>query len=331
MSKSVTLAGATAAPGRKAYGVVSVPDLFADGQPMDIPFIIFNGKSPGPRLHIQIAQHPMEVYGLEGVYNVLGGLDPGKLSGVVTFSLPNPVGFRFGSYFGNFITHDINRVGLGDPNGSLMQRIVNAWWVSFVRERADYVVDIHGTPPETFVYYEAHGVSPNVPEEVAKKSERLARMFSAKILMKQVDPYGGGNSFRGACVDNKIPAIVPEVAPDGAGVTAQGLRNILVDLGMVEGVIKLPPKQYVLRWVANPQAAAVRTGKGGAFIPAVKIGDSVKKGDTVGVMYSPRTLEQIETLVAHRDGFVSSIRAYPVKVAGESVMSIEEVLEVFQN
>ena len=118
MSKLVTIAGVTADFGQKAYGVVTIQDLFADGQPMEIPFIIINGKKDGPRLHIQIAQHPDEIYGLEGARRVFAGLDPQKLSGVVTFCLPNPVGFRFATYFGSVITHDINRVGAGDPKGS---------------------------------------------------------------------------------------------------------------------------------------------------------------------------------------------------------------------
>ena len=331
MSKSVAIAGVKAEPGEKAHGAVAVPDLFADGQPMEIPFIIFNGAEDGPRLYIQVAQHPAETWGLEGVYNVLSGLDPGELSGVVTFSLPNPVGFRFASYFPPRITHDINRVGSGDPDGSLMERIVHAWWVNFVEGRADYVVDIHGVPPATFVYYEAHGVSPGVPEEVAEKSERMALLYSCDFVLKQLEAYGGGSSFRGACVDHGIPAIVPEVAPDGAAVTERGIRNIMVDLGMIEGEIELPPLQHILNWTADRKAAAVACSVGGCFIPKVEIGDVVETGDEVGVMYSPRTFKEVETLRAHRDGYISSIRNYPVKTAGESVMSILEVLDVVEN
>jgi len=39
----------------------------------------------------------------------------------------------------------------------------------------------------------------------------------------------------------------------------------------------------------------------------------------------------IENLRAHRGGYVSSIRNYPVKSAGESVISILEILEVVHN
>jgi predicted deacylase len=170
-----------------------------------------------------------------------------------------------------------------------------------------------------------------VPEEVAEKSERMALLYSCDFVLKQLEPYGGGTSFRGACVDHGIPAIVPEVAPGGADVTERGVRNIMVDLGMMEGEIELPEEQHILKWVADRRAAAVATNKGGCFIPSVEMGDVVEEGDEVGVVYSPRTFEVIETLRAHRNGYVSSIRKYPVKSAGEAVMSILEILEVVRN
>jgi len=158
----------------------------------------------------------------------------------------------------------------------------------------------------------------------------MAKLFGAKLLKKETEPYGGGKSFRGACVDNGIPAIVPEVATDGADISERGLRNTLVDLGMIEGKIKLPAKQYILKWAADP-ATAVTNSKAGVFTPSVKIGDVVKKGDKVGIIYSPRTLQELEVLTAHRDGYVSSIQPNLVKSVGESVMQIEEILEVIEN
>ena len=63
----------------------------------------------------------------------------------------------------------------------------------------------------------------------------------------------------------------------------------------------------------------------------VRIGDVVEEGDEVAVIYSPRSFEVLETLKAHRDGYVSTIRKYPVKSAGEAVMSILEILDVVKN
>jgi len=331
MTKKVTIAGVSANPGEKAYGVVKVPDLFADGQYLEIPFIIYNGAKDGPRVHLQIAQHPNEVYALDGIRRVIGDLDPKNLSGVITFCLPNTVGFRFGLYYNRIITHDINRVLYGDPQGSVMERIVNAWWVNFVENKADYVIDFHGVPQETFVFYEAHGVSPDVPKEVNDKSERMAKLYSARVLKKETEAYGGGKSFRGACVDHGIPAIVPEVAVDGADISETGLRNILVDLGMIKGKIKLPEKQYILKWETDTKEALVVNQKAGFFKSNVKTGDLVKKGDKLGVIFNPRTLQEVETLISHRDGYVSSIQPFPVKSVKETIMQVDEILETIVN
>jgi predicted deacylase len=331
MTKKVTIAGVSANPGEKAYGVVRVPDLFADGQDLEIPFIIYNGAKDGPWMHLQVAQHPNEVYSLDGIRRVIADLDPKKLSGVITFCIPNTVGFRFGLYYGKIITHDINRVLAGNPEGTVMERIANAWWVNFVENKADYVIDFHGVPQETFVFYEAHGVSPDVPKEVNDKSERMAKLYSARVLKKETEAYGGGNSFRGACVDHGIPAIVPEVATDGADLSEIGLRNILVDLGMIKGEIKLPTKQYILKWETDSKAGTVFNKKAGFFRSLVKVGDLVKTGDKIGIIFNPRTLQDVEKLLAPRKGYVSSIQPFPVKSVNENIMQIDEILEEIIN
>ena len=338
MKKSITVAGVTAGPGQKAYGAVAIPDLLADGQILEIPFIVFNGSKDGPWLYMQVAQHASEVHALEGIRRVLANLDPKTLSGAITFCLPNPLGFSFPACW-EVMTPQMNRVGLGDPNGILTERIVDAWWVNFVKGKADYVIDFHtgrrGNP--VWVFYEGRGVRAEVSAEVVDKAERMARVFGAELLYKEMEPYLGGNTFRGACVKNGIPTIVPEL--DGHSIfvesvvqiAARGLKNIMVDLGMIKGKIELPPKQYLLKWVADERVPAVRNNKGGVFIPLVKMGDIVKKGDKVGIIYSPRTLQEIETLTAHKNGYVFSIAENPVKNAGDSVMEIEEILEVFEN
>ncbi len=338
MNKSIPIAGVTAEPGQKAYGAVTVPDLFADGQSLEIPFIIINGSKDGPWLYIQVAQHASEVQALEGIRRVLANLDPKNLSGAITFCLPNPLGFSFPTCW-EVMTPKMNRVGFGDPNGTVTERIVNAWYVNFVKDKADYVIDFHtgrrGSP--VWVFYEGHGVSPEVSKEVNEKSERMARVFGAELLHKETETYGGGNTFRASCVKNGIPAIVPELAGHSifvesvVQIAARGLKNIMIDLGMMEGEIELPAKQYILKWVVDEKVSAVTNSKGGVFIPSVEMGDIVKKGDKVGIIYSPRTLQEIETLTAHKDGYVFSIAEDPVKNAGDSVIQIEEILEVLEN
>lgn len=331
MNESIKIGEITVDSGKIGYGNIKICDLFADGQPLEIPFTIINGNEKGPCLYIQIAQHPNETWGLTGVYNVLKAIDPEALKGTIIFSLPNPVGFRFASYYPPYITHDINRVGIGNPEGTLMERIVDSWWINFVEGKADYVIDIHGVPQETFVYYEAEGVSPDIPKEVAQKSERMAILFGSKSIQKQLEAYGSGSSFRGACVDHGIPAIVPEVSTDGAGITETGIKNIMIDLDMIKGNIQLPDIQYILKWTNDRKATNLTCSRGGCFLPKVKVGDIVKSGDEIGILYNPRNLKVIMDLKAHKDGYISSINNNPVKVAGESLLTILDILEIKQN
>jgi hypothetical protein len=105
----------------------------------------------------------------------------------------------------------------------------------------------------------------------------------------------------------------------------------MVDLEMVEGVVELPPEQTVLKWTGDPREAGVFTNRGGVFIPSVGLGDVVEEGQEVGVVYSPRTFEVLERLVAPQDGYVFSVRENPVVNAGTRVMAVPAVLEVLRN
>jgi len=90
----------------------------------------------------------------------------------------------------------------------------------------------------------------------------------------------------------------------------------MVDMGMIDGEVELPESQTLLKWTADSREAGVFAGKGGVFLPHVSLGDTVRKGDEVGVIYSPRTFRVLERLVAPQDGYVFSVRENPVVNAG---------------
>ena len=143
--------------------------------------------------------------------------------------------------------------------------------------------------------------------------------------------------MRASCVDNGVPAIVPELS--GAGyfdedivqLTHRGLRNIMIDLGIIEGEIKLPKKQVKLKWTANSRDFSACAGKGGIFIPTVELGDIVKDGQEIGFIYSPRTFETLETLYSPQDGYVFTIRENPVAHIGDRLIGVPEIIEWIEN
>jgi predicted deacylase len=340
MSKAITAGGCRVEPGRRACGCLTLPEFFADGQSVEIPFLVVNGARSGPCLYVQVAQHGSEVQGLEAVRRLLEELDEREMAGVFIYCLPNPLAFRERVRATMFDPREggMNRIWPGDAEGSPTERIAHAVWTELVM-MAYAVIDLHtgSRHAPVWVFYEAHGVSDKASKEVSERSEEMARLFGAPLLYVETEPYGGRKTLRACCVDEGIPAIVPELG--GAGyfdeeivrLVVRGLKNIMVDMGMVNGEVELPERQTVLKWTADPKVAGVFANRGGVFIPRVKLGDIVKRGEEVGVIYSPRTFQVHERLVAPQDGYVFSVRENPVVNAGDRVLSVPEIIEVLEH
>ncbi len=341
MKKTVTMGNVSAAPGNKAHGVLKLNDIFPDGMPVEIPFSIYNGAEDGPRLYVQVAQHGVEVHGLEAIRRVFSELKLDKLKGVVTYCLPNPIAFRESRTVMSFddIPGGMNRVWPGSPNGTLTRRMAYAIWTNLIKDKTDYLIDYHTgrSHAPVWTFYEAHGISPGVPKEVADKSERMARVFGAEMMYVETEPYGGGNTCRGAAFDNGIPGIVPEIGgashfkPEQVEIAYRGLRNIMIDLGMISGKVELPRRQVVLKWIIDREKGSAIAPKGGVFLPKVKIGDKVSKGDVVGIIYSPRTFEEIANVTSPQTGAVFSIVENPIVITGQPLIQIPEIIKEITN
>jgi len=336
----VNVAGLNVEPGSRGTGLISIPEFFADGQAVEIPFMVVNGTRPGPCLYVQVAQHGSEVQGLDAIRRLLGEIDEGEMAGTLIYCLPNPLAFRESARATMFdpVPGGMNRVWPGRPDGSPTERMSHAIWTELV-SHADEVVDLHtgGRRCPVWVFYEADGVSERCTRETAERSGELARLFGAPLLYLETEPYGGRKTLRACCVDEGKPAIVPELG--GASyfdeeivkLVHRGLRNIMVDLGMIEGEVELPEEQTMLKWTVDPREAGIFANKGGVFLPSVGLGDVVEEGQEVGVIYSPRSFEVLERLVAPQDGYVFSVRENPVVNVGARVMAAPAILEVLKN
>jgi predicted deacylase len=334
------VAGLTVKPGETKRSVLTFPDFWPDGQALEVPFTVVRGSKPGKTLYVQVAQHGSEIMGLEGLRRLMKELEPKRMRGTLIYCLPNPLAFREKARATMFDPQPggMNRVWPGKPDGTLTERMAHRIWTELV-PHADEVVDLHTGSPycPAWVFYEADGVSEKAPRETAACSEEMARLFGAPILYVETEPYGGRKTLRACCVDKGIPAIVPELGGNSVfdeetvKIAHQGLRNIMADLGIIDGEVKLPKRQVKLRWRADSRAFTAHCEKGGVFIPAVKLGDAVMKGQDVGIIYSPRTFETLETLAAPQDGYVFSIRQNPVVQPGDGLVSAPEVMAWLDN
>lgn len=340
MTDPLHIGGLALAPGSKNHGILSLPDFFADGQSMEIPFLAIRGAQPGKTLYVQAAQHGDEVMGIDAVRRIVAELDPATLRGTFLFCLPNPLAVREQKRATLFDPRPggMNRIWPGNPDGSLTERMADLVWRELA-SRADAVVDLHTATRHcpVWLFYEPEGVSKSTSPETVRQSERMARLFGTPVIYVQTEPYGDRKTLRARCVDAGIPAIVPELGAAGffdhdiIEIGRQGLVNILRDLDMIDGSPVLPPRQVKLRWVADHTRFTAAAPVGGIFLPQVSIGDIVKQGDPLGILYSPRSFETLATLRSPTDGFVFSIRENPVAHAGDVLVAIPEILEWLEN
>jgi len=340
LNDPITVAGLTVNPGEKKNGLLTIPEFFADGQAMEIPFTVLHGKEKGKTLYVQVAQHGSEVMGLEAIRRLITGLAPELMDGTLIYCLPNPLAFRERARATILDPKPggMNRVWPGDPRGSLTERMAHLIWTELV-SHADEVVDLHtaGRNAPVWVFYEADGVSELAPSETAQRSEEMAHLFGAPILYVEAEAYGGRKTLRASCVDNGIPAIVPELGgfsqldEETVMIAYNGIRNIMLNLGIIEGDMVMPGTQVKLEWLAEPRKFYAYADKGGIFIPEVKMGDKVEEGDRIGFIYSPRTFETLQVLKAPQTGYIFTIREDPVAHQGDALISVPRLLERIRN
>jgi predicted deacylase len=340
LNKPITVAGYTVEPGEKINGVLSIPEFFADGQAMEIPFTVIHGAEEGKTLYVQVAQHGSEIMGLDALRRLIPELDPTAMKGTLIYCLPNPLAFRERERATIFDPKPggMNRIWPGDPDGSLTERMAHKIFTELVCH-ADEVIDLHTASRKcpVWVFYEADGVSEKAPSETAQRSEEMAHLFGAPIMYVEMDAYGGRKTLRASCVDNGVPAIVPELGGHGffdeetVLIAYRGMKNIMISLSIIKGDIVLPMRQVKLKWLSELKKYYTFAQKGGIFIPEVELGDIVEEGDRIGYIYSPRTFETLEVLRAPQSGYVFTIRENPVVHQGDNLISVPEVLEWIDN
>lgn len=325
-----------ASPGEMVYGSLNV-GLMADGTPIEIPVILIQGVGDGPVLYVQAACHGEEINGVEVIRRVVSKLNPKELKGsLIIVPVANPLAFRSKQSYTPIELENMNRVFPGRPDGRLSERMAYAIWSNCIKDKADYVIDLHTGVRTmlTFIFVE-YG-----EDEVIRRSGELARVFGTEYIVKEVrDEYWKrirfGGKLRNVCNEHGIPSITPELDgrrclnEEAVQTGVRGVLNVMKYLGMIKGNIELPPKQYILKW--SPGEPKITSSLGGIFISKVKPGQIVKEDQVLGFIYSVKTLEVVEEIKAHKSGIIRYVTEYPVVNAGDRILEISEIIEVIEN
>jgi hypothetical protein len=308
-----------------------------DGGELSIPLHVINGKKEGPVLGLFASVHGQEYYHNRTIRNIVSEIDPSKLTGtILAVPVANPLAFQHNTRctpnppeesvdFAN-----LNRVfpgkrltplfGSMEPTDVSLTMKMAQVISEEVIEKCNYILDFHG-----------HGRGGSLLKMLyshEKSSAELARVFGLGILHDPITGTGGEfpsplTPLTSYAAKLGIPGITPEIGGGGHSeefekdcelMGAKGIKNVMIHLGMIQGKLDLPKKQFYFR-----KAPHVRAKNAGYLVSNMNPRDvgigkptrQMKKGEALGTIYDPYTFEELEVLKAPADGML-----YMAQVSG---------------
>jgi predicted deacylase len=303
---------------------VGIDSLF---QPLTIQTTTLTGDRAGPHLLITGGVHGDEFEPMAAIRRLIRLLEPNGLRGRVTLApVVNESAYRCRHRCGKDGL-DLARTCPGKPDGTITECTAHA--LSRLIQAADFYIDLHsgGT---TLSVFPLAGYMLHPDGDILETQRSMAHAFNLPVVWGTT-PNLDGRSLSVAR-DAHIPAVYAEyhggATCDPAGVEAyvEGCLNIMALLGML--MRERPPSlvRYVVEdarenagymQIQNP---APRTGY---FDPAVRLGDRVKAGQTLGTV-SDIPGEEVVPVYAGHDGLVLVLRTYAYVEAGESLAVLLE-------
>ena len=287
--------------GEIAYGRITVGHTMGRF-PIEIPVIIAEGLKEGPTLAVSACVHGAELIGAMGIHKLLHTLDPKQLRGsLILVPVANQSAFEFGQRNTVWDSMNLNREGIGKPDGTITQQIAHHFAHDIIL-KADAFVDIHTGTADGFVWYTIYEAEMRgVDDAVTEMSKKMAVAFGLQEIMgKCPDRWAGGY------MDDILRAGVPSIAVEIGGgadyllnskqqieMCAQGLRNVAILLGIMEGEI-VTELDEVTFWRGD--AEIIAGAKGGLLRTDVQIGDFLQRDSVWGILYDPLTGLEVERL-----------------------------------
>lgn len=301
-----------AATGRITRGKLTV--AVYRGKELRIPVLIAKGDEPGKTVFISAGIHGDEINGIEVVRNFIQEINPEKLDGTIIF-LPilNPWGFRRKSRYIPFDNKDLNRCF--NINGRSVSYKIAKTLMKKVISKCDFGIDLHDGRtnlllPHTRIF----------KRNKCKYLKELSHAFGSEIILQREGERGmmAIESFNAY----KTPVLTVEVGgalvlrEDFTTQVLNGLKNILVYGGLLNGVLDLPVKQFFL----DDRLGYVAPIRGILHIE-VELGDAVKKGQLIAKIHNPVNDKEV-IIKSKNPGVVFSVRRDAIINKGESILSI---------
>lgn len=238
------------------------------GAPVTLPTRVFHAERKGPSVFLIAAIHGDEINGVGVIRELL--FEPLELTRGTLICVPvaNIFGFENHSrYLPD--RRDLNRSFPGNATGSLALRLAGILFKEVV-SRSKYGIDLHTATIRRTNF-------PHVRADLSNADvRRIAFAFGCEVILDGTGPKG---SLRSEAVKEGCSVINLEAGesfkfePGPIKLGVRGVKNVLKELGMLEGEIVRPAYQ-----TPSTRSTWVRSPAGGILRFHVKPGDVVDQG-----------------------------------------------------
>jgi predicted deacylase len=286
------------------------------------------GANPGPTLTLLSGLHGNEWLHLQFFRRFAQAFDPEQVSGrVLMIPIANAVAFGAlsRSVPDQSDSPDANRAfpgGAGRRFNWLADQIATTI-ATEVLSGTDYLLDYHLGIWGVTMGSSIVGIDYS-DQEVNQKSFDLSLAFGTPLIMaarmighwpgpKSAQSYAGevlgvpasGSMLGGAGFDSALEG-------EWMDANLQGIKNVMIHLGMVSGQMHLPERYLVYESVQR-----INPNRGGLLVPVREVetfAREVEAGEVLGHIVSPFTLKTLEELSVPIDGYLAYwSRSYPIR------------------
>ena len=309
---------------RKETRFLSTTD--SEGGEIRFPVSTAHGASEGPTLVVVAGVHGSEYDGIEATKQLFEWVDPTRLRGtLITVPCMNvPAFYGLAMHVNPEDGLNPARCFPGDANGTHTERMVDLLWREVVLG-ADAVVDVHGGDlEEELVDYSQINLTGD--ETVDRVAEGVALALDMPFFCRRAAPDTlptSGGTLCQIAGTNRIPAALAESGSHGVldpacvSTHLKGLKNVVSYLEMVDDpqVVEVEQPTLLHRFVG------VSTSVSGLWYPAVKKGETIHKGQTLGAIRDFFGNE-VELIVSEENAIVLGVMTVLAREANEMLMGL---------
>ena len=213
---------------------------------------------------------------------------------------------------------DMNRIFPGTEKGTTIEHVAARLIDDIVG--SELCIDIHSS---NIFLMETPQV--RISEEVAEKLVPVAKQMNADFVWVHTSATVLESTLAHSLNTVGVPTLAVEM---GVGMRinqhygdqlVEGIFYVMKQMGIWSGQVQKPKEPIVS---TGGSVSLIHAEASGVFVPEIKHGETVKKGQPIGVIMNALTGEVNQVVEAPENGFVFTMREYPIVYEGSLIARI---------